>query len=132
MDGVGFQSRLKRVLVAFSRYNNSIGYVQGMNFLAASILHHCSETVTFCLLVKLMDDYAVSEIFAPGLPGLSLHQKQFESILKREDAELYSLLVDDSSDCSILDLVFQNWLFTLFTSEIPLSLNHAFLSQFFD
>ena len=68
------QERLKRVLLAFARYNqkDSIGYVQGMNFIAAALLHHCNEVITFWLMVSLMENYGLRSVYAPGLPGLKI------------------------------------------------------------
>jgi hypothetical protein len=57
------QNSLIRVLVAYAHYEPVIGYVQGMNFIAASLLYHAGEVCTFWLLVALMDDYQLKEIF---------------------------------------------------------------------
>jgi hypothetical protein len=43
--------RLKRVLSAFTYYDHGIGYMQGMNFIMASIMYHCNEEVAFWVFV---------------------------------------------------------------------------------
>jgi hypothetical protein len=51
------------VLSAFAKYDTSLGYVQGMNFIVASLLLHCSEDVAFWLFVTLIEDYDLRDIF---------------------------------------------------------------------
>ena len=55
--------RLKRVLSAFSYYDHSIGYMQGMNFIAATLMYHCNEEVAFWLFVHLMQMSDVRSIY---------------------------------------------------------------------
>lgn len=57
---------LKRVLTAFAKYDPVIGYVQGMNFLAASLLLHAEEYVAFWLLVLLFEKLEMRDIFMQG------------------------------------------------------------------
>lgn len=64
---------LSRVLLAFSKYDNTIGYVQGMNFIVGSLLMHCTEEITFWLFVSLIEDYQMRDIYQPELPGLYKH-----------------------------------------------------------
>lgn len=71
-EGEGQQS-LSRVLLAFSKYDNKIGYVQGMNFIVGSFLLHCSEEIAFWLFVSLIEDYQMRDIYMEGLPGLYKH-----------------------------------------------------------
>ena len=51
LDGVGGQSRLRRVLKAYSLYDREIGYCQGMNFIAAMFLTIVTEEYAFWMLV---------------------------------------------------------------------------------
>jgi hypothetical protein len=44
------------VLIAFANYDNKVDYVQGMNFIVAQLLLHCSETMAFWLFVALIED----------------------------------------------------------------------------
>jgi Rab-GTPase-TBC domain len=61
--------------VAFAQYEPVIGYVQGMNFIAASLLFHANEVCTFWLLIGLMDKFGMNDIFRQGLPGLKIHDQ---------------------------------------------------------
>jgi hypothetical protein len=78
--GEGQQS-LSRVLLAFSKYDCTTGYVQGMNFIVGCLLLHCSEEATFWLFSSLIEDYQMRDIYIPGVPGLYKHSSVFESLL---------------------------------------------------
>lgn len=67
------QQKLFRVLNAFSKYFNYIGYVQGMNFIVGALLMHCSEDIAFWLFVSLIEDFEMRDIYQPKLPGLYKH-----------------------------------------------------------
>lgn len=51
LEGAGGQSRLRRVLKAYSTYDREIGYCQGMNFIAAMFLTLVTEEQAFWMLV---------------------------------------------------------------------------------
>lgn len=51
------------MLSAFSKYDNTIGYVQGMNFIVGSLLVHCAEDIAFWLFVSLIEDYQLRDIY---------------------------------------------------------------------
>ena len=55
LEGDGIR-KLRRVLIAFSNYDKSVDYVQGMNFIVGQLLLHCSETMAFWLFVALIED----------------------------------------------------------------------------
>ena len=80
---------MSRVLLAFSKYDNTIGYVQGMNFIVGSLLMHCSEEVAFWLFVALIEDYEMRDIYMPGLPGLYKHIAIMEYLMERFLPTLY-------------------------------------------
>lgn len=48
---------MSRVLLAFSKYDNTIGYVQGMNHIVDALMQHCCEEISFWLFVSLIEDY---------------------------------------------------------------------------
>jgi hypothetical protein len=54
---------ISRVLLAFSKYDNTIGYVQGMNHIVDSLMIHCCEEVSFWLFVSLIEDYEMRDIY---------------------------------------------------------------------
>ena len=76
--------KLKNVLRAFSNYDNSIKYFQGMNFIVGFFLYHCDEYIAFWLFVALLEEYDLRPIFMTNFPGLKLHVKRIEIILQKE------------------------------------------------
>ena len=95
-------NKLKNVLRAFSNYDNSIKYFQGMNFIVGFFLYHCDEYIAFWLFVSLIEEYDLRSLFMDQFPGLKLHVKRVEE-----------------------------WLFSLFSSLIPLDLQIDFYKGFF-
>ena len=86
-------SKLRRVLTAFANYDSSVDYVQGMNFIVASLLFHCNEVISFWLFVSLIEDYELRDIYLPGLPGLYKHSQIIEILVMENLRDLYSHLV---------------------------------------
>jgi len=63
MPGDDMKLSQSRVLLAFSKYDNTIGYVQGMNHIVDVLMMHCSEEISFWLFVSLIEDYEMREIY---------------------------------------------------------------------
>ena len=59
--------KLKKILVSFSKYEPNIGYVQGMNFIAGSLLYHSEEYIAFWLLVMIFEKFELRDIYLPCL-----------------------------------------------------------------
>ena len=49
-----YNAKLRRVLVAYSLHNPSIGYCQGMNYIAARLVSCMSEEEAFWMLIHLL------------------------------------------------------------------------------
>ena len=64
-----------------------------MNFIAGSFLYHCSEEIAFWLLVALIEDYELRDIYLPGIPGLSKHCQVIDLILLTHNPSLYTHFV---------------------------------------
>jgi hypothetical protein len=54
--GYGYDSVVS-VLATFTLYDQSCGYVQGMNFLVAALVFHCGPEISFWLLTTLFEDF---------------------------------------------------------------------------
>lgn len=67
------KNSLRRILIALTNYDQTVGYVQGMNFIAAALLYHAGEVAAFWLMCGLIDKYQLKDILQPGLPGLNHH-----------------------------------------------------------
>lgn len=119
---------LRRVLHAYAWYNSSVGYVQGINFLAAALLWHASEVDAFWLLVSLMDDYGLRENYLPGLPGLNKHAHVVEYLTMDQLPNLYKHFLEHNI---LIGLFTNEWCLTLFSCLIPLEDMKQVLDYFF-
>ena len=75
------QRQLYKVLCNYSKYNQEIGYVQGMAFIAALLLTYMDEERTFFMLHSLMKKYQMDNLYAPGFPDM---KKRFFVLLNLE------------------------------------------------
>jgi hypothetical protein len=66
------QQALFHVLVAYSMYNPTLGYTQGMSSIAAMLLMYLNEEDAFWAMVVLIGSprYAMHGMLIPGLPKL--------------------------------------------------------------
>lgn len=121
-------NKLKNVLRAYSNYDNSIKYFQGMNFIVGFFLYHCNEYIAFWLFVSLIEDYDLRRLFMDGFPGLKLHVKRVELILEKEYPNIWEIFKKIGVKVEIFMV---EWLFSLFSSLIPLELQIDFYKGFF-
>lgn len=84
-----------------------LGYVQGMNFIGASLLYHAEEYITFWLLVMIFEIFEMRDIYLPSknntkfktfnhsleLPGLSKHCQIIDMLIFNYEHKLYLHLV---------------------------------------
>ena len=121
-------NKLKNVLRAFSNYDNSIKYFQGMNFIVGFFLYHCDEYIAFWLFVSLIEEYDLRSLFMDQFPGLKLHVKRVEKKKKNEYPSNWEIFQKIGVKVEIFMV---EWLFSLFSSLIPLDLQIDFYKGFF-
>ena len=120
--------KLENVLKAFSNYDNTIKYCQGMNFIVGFFLFHCEEHIAFWLFVSLIEEYDLKLIFMENFPGLKLHVKRLEKILQNE----YPSYWENFEKIGVkVEIFLVEWLFSLFSSLIPMELLMDFFKGFF-
>ena len=66
--GDGFNNVLA-VLCTFTLYDQTCGYVQGMNFVVASLVYHASPEVVFWLLTTLFESFQLRKNYIEGFNG---------------------------------------------------------------
>jgi hypothetical protein len=116
-------------LLAFSKYDSNVGYVQGMNFLVGSLLHHCSEEIAFWLFVAIVEEYWLRDVFQVKLPGLYKHIALMEHLLQTYLPDLSAHL----AACNISPEVYSSdWIFTLYANVVPIERYQLFLTNFFE
>lgn len=80
-DGSG-QESLYKVSKAYSVYDQEVGYCQGLSFIAASLLLHMPEEEAFSVLVGIMYDYGLRELYKANFENLSLRLFQLTCMLR--------------------------------------------------
>jgi hypothetical protein len=128
-DTSGGYFALRRVLMAFSKYDSNLGYVQGMNFIAGALLWHASEVDAFWLFVALMEDYELRDSYLPSLPGLSKHCQIIQLLTLEFLPRLHRQFAEHRINC---EMYAAEWCFTLFGSVIPVREMINVLDGFFN
>ncbi|ESL06247.1 rab-like GTPase activating protein [Trypanosoma rangeli SC58] len=85
-DGVG-QSKLRGILRAYANLDPEVGYVQGMAFLASTLLLHIEdEENTFWAFFSLMrhPKYSMSAMFSAGFPALYMRFYQLKKLMQKK------------------------------------------------
>lgn len=124
-----FDDRKKRELAAMLRAHSglfpSVGYCQGMNFVAGFILMVAGRVPdapkdAFLLLVQMMVKYRANLLFCEGLPLLKLHTFQYRTLLQRLFPDVHRHFQDQQITP---ELYLTRWILTIFTQ--PLSFSSA-------
>lgn len=107
---------LRRVLKAFSLYDEGIGYCQGLGFVVGPLLMHMNEAEAFAVLVRLMEHYDLRSCYTPDLAGLHLRIYQFQTLLSRHLPELSARL----AQLNVEPLYVSQWFLSFFAVTCPL------------
>lgn len=111
--------RLTAVLKAYSIYDPAVGYVQGLNFIAAPLLLYCRDEEAFSLLVKLMKTDNMRSMFLPDMPGLHIRLYQFDRLVEDRLPAIHVHLARVGVNSSMYA---SQWFLTLFAYKFPVSL----------
>lgn len=117
----GFK-KLYRLLVALSGYrrfgDSKIGYVQGMNFIAASFLWHCNEESAYFLIVRMFDKLRMEEIYSDNLQLVEEKAQYFMTqVLESRSTDIY----DNIRQKEITPvMILAEWIITLGFSVVPI------------
>ena len=122
------QEKMKNILIAFTNYYTEISYYQGMNFIVGFFLYHCEDYVAFWLFTSLIEEYGFRDLYCKNFPGLDLHTKTIILILKRNYIKIYNAF--DTLKVNVR-LLLMEWLYSLFSSLIPLELQLNFYLGFY-
>ena len=109
------QRQLYKVLCNYSKYNQEIGYVQGMAFITAVLLTYMDEERTFFMLHSLMKKYQMDLLYAPGFPDM---KKRFFVLLNLEKKfvpKVYNAFVESEV---IPNSYASDWFLSLFSRSL--------------
>lgn len=112
--------KLRRVLLAFSRHNVAIGYCQGMNVIAATLLlTHPTEEDAFFVLACIVENILPARYFTPDL----LTSRADQVVLNRIVKELCPKIQKHFDTLSIdLEAITFGWFLSVFTDCLPAEL----------
>ncbi|CAD5229473.1 unnamed protein product [Bursaphelenchus okinawaensis] len=113
------QSRLYKISKAYSLYDEEVGYCQGLSFLAAALLLHMSEEKSFCVLVRIMYNYELRDLFKLGFDALHLRFYQLQKLIEYYVPDLYRHFSDNNVETHMYA---SQWFLTLFTAKFPLQM----------
>ncbi|KAA8648768.1 hypothetical protein EYZ11_004906 [Aspergillus tanneri] len=115
----GNQEGLFGLCKSYALYDEAVGYAQGMNFIAMPLLFNLDEVEAFALLVKLMNQYGLREMFTQEMPGLHRSLYLFERFLEDMEPALCCHLRRRGVNPQ---LYATQWFLTLFAYRFPLQL----------
>ncbi|XP_052032415.1 TBC1 domain family member 2A isoform X3 [Apodemus sylvaticus] len=126
-----FPDRLRRVLLAFSWQNPSIGYCQGLNRLAAiALLVLEDEESAFWCLVAIVETILPAEYYSKTLTASQVDQRVLQDLLSEKLPRLTAHLGQHRVDLSLITF---NWFLVVFAdsliSDILLRVWDAFLYE---
>ncbi|CAJ0935403.1 unnamed protein product, partial [Mesorhabditis belari] len=109
-------SQLQQVLRAFCLHNGSLGYCQGMNFLAATALLFVGPEDAFWFLIALTEKFFDKSYFDESLAGAQADQEVLKELLEVKFPRIQQHL----DQCEIeLATVTLNWFIALFFDAVP-------------
>ncbi|KAK4475412.1 hypothetical protein MN116_002468 [Schistosoma mekongi] len=115
-NGCG-QESLFRVIKAYSIHDPEVGYCQGSAFIVGLLLMQMPELNAFSVLVQLMNDYRLREMYKPSMMELGVCMYQLEQLIADNLPDLYTHFRTQSFAPS---LYASAWFLTLFSTILPI------------
>lgn len=126
VGGLG-QDSLLRMARAYAVYDHEVGYCQGLSFLAATLLLHMPEEQAFCLLVHLMYNYGLRELYKDGFEALYMRLHQLDRLMEEQLTDLRAHFQELGVEPHMFA---SQWFLTVFTARFPLPLVYHILDVF--
>ncbi|GMR32167.1 hypothetical protein PMAYCL1PPCAC_02362 [Pristionchus mayeri] len=121
------QSSLFNVIKAYSIHDKEVGYCQGSAFIVGQLLLQMPEEEAFAVLVRLMENYRLRELYKPTMTDLGLCMFQLECIVQEQMPDLFSHFNNMGFDTSMYA---SSWFLTLFTTTLPLEIANRIMDCF--
>ncbi|DBA90624.1 hypothetical protein WJX77_007676 [Trebouxia sp. C0004] len=115
MDGTG-RSALRRILAAYARRNPSVGYCQGMNFIAGCLLLFMDEEDTFWCLAIIVEE------LLPGYYSMAMVEPQVDQLVFKELVDMRFPRLSGHLEGHGVNVssVSTNWFLCIFVNSLPL------------
>lgn len=87
-DGPG-QEALFNVIKAYSLHDREVGYCQGSGFIVGLLLMQMPEEEAFAVLVQIMQQQRMRDMFKPSMSELGLCMYQLENLVQEHIPEMH-------------------------------------------
>eukprot|EP00035_Acanthoeca_spectabilis_P010911 m.192671 g.192671 ORF g.192671 m.192671 type:complete len:1403 (-) comp15170_c0_seq2:34-4242(-) len=108
---------LFQVMKAYSNYDTTVGYCQGMGFIAGLLLNQLTEEKAFHLLLSVMYRHRFRHQYAHDMADLKVQLYQFNRLLLDHLPAISNLLQEFNVEPF---LYATSWFLTLFCAQFPL------------
>ncbi|XP_046803068.1 ecotropic viral integration site 5 ortholog [Lucilia cuprina] len=88
-DGPG-QEALFNVIKAYSLHDREVGYCQGSGFIVGLLLMQMPEEEAFAVLVQIMQQHRMRDMFKPSMSELGLCMYQLENLVLEQIPEMHT------------------------------------------
>uniref|UniRef100_A0A8D8HUY5 Ecotropic viral integration site 5 ortholog n=1 Tax=Culex pipiens TaxID=7175 RepID=A0A8D8HUY5_CULPI len=112
---------------AYSLHDREVGYCQGSGFIVGLLLMQMPEEDAFSVLVQIMQQYRMRDMFKPSMAELGLCMYQLESIVAEQIPELHLHFQSQSFQTSMYA---SSWFLTLYTTALNLTLSCRIMDVF--
>ncbi|VDN28220.1 unnamed protein product, partial [Cylicostephanus goldi] len=126
-DGGRGQASLFNVIKAYSIHDQEVGYCQGSAFIVGLLLMQMPEEEAFAVLVRLMENYRLRELYKPAMTDLGLCMFQLECLVQEQMPDLHSHFNNMGFDTSMYA---SSWFLTLFTTSLPVRIANRIMDCF--
>lgn len=117
IDSPEGQATLRRILTGYSFRDSRVGYCQGMNFVAASLLLVMkNEEDAFWMLAVLLENILLHDSYSENLYGCHVEQRVFKDLFRKKCPRLATHLDEIDFDVS---LIATEWFLCLFSKSLP-------------
>ena len=115
-----FDAITRRILAAYSVRNRSVGYCQGLSYIAGLLVTVVSEEVAFVVLAAIVEDGLLPPDYYTTLQGPVIDRRVLESLIADVLPDLASALGDSLEDYSFISIP---WNMCLFSTSLPLNVS---------
>mmetsp|Transcript_67392 Transcript_67392/g.158952 ORF Transcript_67392/g.158952 Transcript_67392/m.158952 type:complete len:496 (+) Transcript_67392:26-1513(+) len=115
-EGGRGMNQLRRVLLAYSLRNQSVGYCQGMNFICAYLLLHMDEESAFWCLSRVIEVLMPPDYYTDTMSGCHADQQVFQALIRKRFPRMFAHMERIGM---IVELACMQWFLCLFSRTFP-------------
>ncbi|XP_026189998.1 uncharacterized protein LOC34622363 [Cyclospora cayetanensis] len=117
--GEKMETFLQTVLEAYVMLRPDLGYVQGMAFIAATLLLYMDEYSAFVCFANLMLRRSLHAFYTFDMPVVEIYFRTFDALLEERHPQLLTHFEQIGIET---DVFLVDWMYTLFTRCLPFEL----------